>query len=197
MKKQIVLISAILALASFNAFAAKKDNKAAVAEASPSKSYSSSGPTEFGLGVSTMDSQGTGLGHTVSALIELNDKAAIQALFGIHGTGTFAFTLGGLYKHTVAGNRNTGLHVGGGLVLGTVGGVANIANIAALAGGGGGSQFAISILPAGGLHFTFPGLDKIVISFDAGLSVNIVGGSADFKIGPYSTLGGLSVHYML
>ncbi|MBL7715074.1 MAG: hypothetical protein JNL01_06360 [Bdellovibrionales bacterium] len=202
MKKIILVVSLAMAV-SASAFAAKKEKKAETTESAATtfKSSSASGPTDIGLGFSTMDSQNSGTGRAVSALFELNDKSAIQVLFAIHGVSPFTFTAGGIYKMNITGNRNTGVHVGGGLSLGTISAGNNIGGAinAAISGAnvGSGTSFGVNILPNAGFHFTVPGMDKILFSFDTGLVLAIIGGSVDFGITPYSNLGGLSIHYML
>src|SRR5262245_56775033 len=73
----------------------------------------------IGFGIATADSVvGGAAGSTaLSSLHLLDTKNTIQTYFGVSSTSPFQFGMGGLYKHTIAGNQENGLHAGGGLGL--------------------------------------------------------------------------------
>src|SRR5688572_13572771 len=93
---------------------------AALALAMPATQASAAAPaasTRWGLGLSS--STGIIGMSSVSSIHLLDDQNAIQTYFGVSGSAPFIFGMGGIYKNTVSGGRKGGLHIGGGLGLGT------------------------------------------------------------------------------
>ncbi|MCC7440022.1 MAG: hypothetical protein IT285_00215 [Bdellovibrionales bacterium] len=147
--------------------------------------------TGLGLSAATVLVNATAL----SSIHLIDDKNAVQTYFAIGTSSPFGFGLGGMYKHTVAGDRKAGLHIGGGLGLGTAG---STAAAQAFGIGGNSSVFYLTFGGNAGVHFSVTREDNVLISVDGGVILNIVDGNASFGIRGFSddTLG-LSVHYLL
>jgi hypothetical protein len=155
-----------------------------VSRSAPTKS--SSNDMKFGVGLTAYGGSSTSGG--LSGLIEIDDKMAVQPFLGLgYGAVTgFSFGLGGMFKYTLVGGRDAGLHVGGGLSLGA-------------GGAAGAMQFLMNLyVPNAGIHFTVA--DRVRLSLDGGITVSINAGGgtagAGVGLGPLSSLLGASVHYM-
>jgi hypothetical protein len=146
------------------------------------------GGRTWGLGVSTIDIERSGVG-SITAIFDVAAKSAIQVFLGIPTTqGTFHFSLGGMFKYTVAEAQNAGLHVGGALFFGNQAPVARTATS--------NSAFAISFGGVGGIHFAVPGSTQVQFHVDAGPVISIVDGDSAFGLGAYSAFIGGSLVYM-
>jgi hypothetical protein len=141
------------------------------------------GGTRFGAGFTTLN---TGLANfpAFSGTFQFGSASSVQGLFGIDGTsGTFRFSFGGIYRHTLAGTQTTGFHVGGGLVLSTV------------AAGAATTAFRVTLAPLAGFHYQVPHA-PVQLSLDGGPMLTLLDGNADFQVGAGSQLLGLSIHYL-
>src|SRR4051794_35726578 len=94
-------------------------------------------------------------GPAFSALFELDPRSSVQAFFSINSTSPFLFGMAGVYKHTMIEHQSAGLHIGGGLGLGTG------LNPDPLEGGK--SAFAFRLAGLAGLHLPFPGLTNVML----------------------------------
>ncbi len=141
----------------------------------------SSGSKQVGLGLSTsspgLPSQSF---SALSAWMRLNQGQALQLTLGLGATSP-KLTLGfaGYYKFTLFAGGNAGFHVGAGAGLGSVVG-----------------KFFFSLAPIAGIHFFFPGLDRVLFNLDTGATLSVTDGTANFQAGALSSLLGLSVHYI-
>lgn len=175
--KQLSALFLVLSFAAAPAFSASQTLHT-------SKSAPSSGGARWGLGVSTATAV-TFTNTAFSAIHEFSPSSALHLFLAIERTSpAFVFGTGALYKYNIAGDNRGGFHIGGGLGLGTI--LAGATNV-----------FGISIGGVAGPHFTVPGVDRLLISADAGVGVSIIDGSANFALGGLSTVLGLSIHYML
>ncbi|MGE0616477.1 MAG: hypothetical protein AB7P04_12655 [Bacteriovoracia bacterium] len=181
MKKQLTVFTVLFGLtaavfASGNALAAEKKGSSTT---SSMESFRSSSSAPWGLGLTTTLNGMSG----ISGWIPFGEgMQGLQLGFGIQTTSPFTFALGAAYKSTLAGTRQTGFHIGGGIALGTGGN------------GLGGTQFNIGISGILGVHYS--PVEAFQMSFDAGPTVTIAGGSASFGMGALSTLAGFTVMYM-
>ncbi|MCM2324426.1 MAG: hypothetical protein NDJ90_14300 [Oligoflexia bacterium] len=139
---------------------------------------------KFGLGVASA-SQLTGAQSSLTGVMELDPNTTIQALLSMPSTSPFEFSLGGLFKYTVAGSPNVGFHIGGGLTLGALSNPVT-----------GDSAFALGIAGIGGLHFPLTSSRQVMLHLDGGPAFSLIDGEADFAIGALSGLLGVSVLYM-
>jgi len=197
MKKQLVVIAGILSFVTLTPSVRAEESKTTTkkhvtreqvrsTQSAPTRTVPVSGPTRTGVGITA---GGTFIGTSGLSTYHIFDDAnALQTYFGIAGVnGVFRFGMGGQYKHTVAGSQRAGLHIGGGLGLGTTAG-----------GGVAGSVFFIEFTGNVGIHFTVGHDDNVLISVDACPGISIVNGAADFAIkSPTDDTLGLSVHYLL
>lgn len=191
MKKTNIILLA-LALVSTSAFAKSTGSAKSMSDtASYSRSAPQSGGGSFGLGLTTFTAFG-GTG-AISALIPVGSNV-IQTTLGLGTSGGFSIAASGLFKATVAGNSDTGLHLGGGLGLG-VGSSGSVTVAGFTVAGGGGASFSLMLGGVIGLHHELVA-NKIAMSFDAGPVITVLPGVA-FSIAPLSTLAGFSVHYFL
>lgn len=192
MKKTNTILLALI-LVSTSAFAKSTGPAKATTDTtsySRSAPHTSSGGQGFAVGMTTFTALGGSGG--LSALIPVGQNV-IQTTLTMGTSGGFSFGLGGLYKATVAGNSDTGFHVGGGLGLGvTSTGSTTIAGITVATGG---TAFALSLGGVAGFHHELVA-NKIQVSFDAGPIITVTPGVA-FSIVPFSSLAGFSIHYFL
>ncbi len=181
--KQLVVFTTLIAFIGAPSFGADSNKKNKSDQVSTSQSqvtterYQSAYP-QWGLGISSADNI-IPVAVAASFWLAFNQDSALQGYFGILATSPFTFGVGALYKHTVAGGNYAGLHLGGGLGLGTVQGVFNL-NIDAVV----------------GFHFFLPSLKNILVNVDFGPSLNILDGATNFKVGGLGTILGLSIHYI-
>jgi hypothetical protein len=172
----------------------------AAPKSAPAASSFSPTPTNF-----STTSKRVGLGFTTagpltsggnipgfSGWFELSGADSLQAVFGIGSTDPFQFGLGGYFRHRVAGNENAGFHLGGGLLLGTVGNTVTVAGVT-----GSNTDFYIAISPLAGFQFNVPTLSNIFMSVDGGLNFVIVDGNFNLSATSLSPALGLSIHYLL
>jgi hypothetical protein len=141
--------------------------------------HSGTDEARFGFGFSSIGSTTPGM----SGLLNLNSKNALQFIFGINGTSPFTFNTGAYYRFTLTGDDSTGFHLGGGFSLGLA---------AAFAGG---TAFFANLQPLCGFHYRIPHA-PVVMSLDGGPTIQISGSSANFGLGAFSQLFGLSAHYL-
>jgi hypothetical protein len=125
----------------------------------------------------------SGLGVTfgfpaLTGMFEVGPKGAIQVLLGIPATSPFSIGVGGLYKHTVHEGQGGGLHLGGGLGLGSVAGA-----------------FSFAISGVGGFHFGVPGAPRIHVNLDGGITLTVINNATNVAIAPLSPALGVSVIY--
>ncbi len=195
MTKQLIAVCGItfvfaLAFAPTNAFAdkKKKSHEAAETASAPviAESTSSTVDHALGLGLTTY------AGNAFSAWYQLDAANSIQGVFSIENTSPFTFSVGGLYRHTLKGDRHNGFHVGGGAILGTTAGTTTIT----ATGVSSSTNFVVNITPNLGVHFTLPHLDSMLFSIDGGPQFIINGGTFTFQANGYSGLLGLSAHYL-
>jgi len=154
----------------------------------PSVSSSDQSPTSTsllrqGFGFASFSNLG-GSSTALSTWLDLDSGISIQGLFAIGSTSPFEFGIGGMVRKIMHGNEETGLHLGGGLHLGT-------SSIT------GSSKFYISVVPVGGFHFLFPGTKSIGFSFDGGPVFEVRNSTFNFSTVALSPLLGLSIHYFL
>lgn len=111
----------------------------------------------------------------------LSKKAMVQAYFITMSSDPMTYSIGGAYKYTLKGNNEKGLHVGGGLGLGTLGTDQSFSNFGGLV----------------GFHFTVA--KKVRVHLDGGITIKNPpgGGDSQFVIGGHSALFGLSLLYKL
>jgi len=137
------------------------------------KTNSAQAATGLGMSDTTIVSGG----QSLSALFSTSSDW-IQVLAGVHQTkGNFDFSVGGMYKFTVIGNRNTGFHVGPGFTIGTFGG-----------------QFAFTVFGALGAHFTL--FEHLMLSIDGGPMYVHTDAAKNFRMKPIGDTLGLSIHYV-
>lgn len=151
------------------------------------QSAASTGEYGLGMGLSTARN----LTFTETALtgwMDLGDGNAIQAFAALGGIDPFVFGVGGLFKRTVLGSEQSGLHLGGGLGIGTVAGVG--------ATGGATSNFAFALNGIAGFHFIVPNTERMLISLDGGPAMTIIDDNIDVTMGAIGSLLGLSVIYL-
>ncbi|MCM2277055.1 MAG: hypothetical protein NDJ89_03150 [Oligoflexia bacterium] len=171
---------------------------------SDSSQFYSSSSTKTGLGLASAEAF-TGASSSLVALIRFDEKDAIQAYLSLPSTSPFTFSVGGIYKHTVTETpQGAGLHLGGGLSLGTFSktGVAGIdvSDLISAAGGtgiGSSTGFALRLSGVAGLHFPLAVASKVMVHLDGGPTFSLLDGNAGFEIGAHSMLLGVSVVYML
>ncbi|HTL12439.1 MAG TPA: hypothetical protein VL588_08115 [Bdellovibrionota bacterium] len=197
MKKQLIVIAGIIGLLALAPAVRAEETKPAKkknatreqihsTQSASTHTVPTAGNTRTGIGITA---GGTFIGTSGVSTYHIFDEAnALQTYFGIAGVnGVFRFGMGAQYKHTVAGSQRAGLHIGGGLGLGTTAGAAAA-----------GSVFFIEFTGNVGIHFTVGHDDNVLISVDAGPGISIVNGAADFAIkSPTDDTLGLSVHYLL
>lgn len=192
----VVLFSLFLGIAQAADHSSKRARPSENTMASSERSSHSSERLAFGLGVSSIQpigfapvGGGEGVPGSLTAVLGFTKLDAIQAFVAIPGTvQTFQFGVGALFKHTVFQAANSGVHLGGGLGLGTNG------------------EFSANILGVVGLHYAIGG-SNIVLHVDGGPVFTIQkvkGGGTDggsssqtsFGVGALSSLIGASLVYM-
>ncbi len=135
---------------------------------------------QMGLGISSGSTSVVYLDAAPSLWLNMGRRQALQIYMGVKQTSPgLTFGVGGTYKYTLSGNAHSGLHVGGGLGLGTVI-----------------DSFFVNFSGVGGIHMFIPGLDHILFNFDAGLTLSVIGGKVQFFASGFSPILGLSVHYL-
>ena len=137
----------------------------------------------FSLGISTVEPAGTGNGTSVTGLFNFTAVDSLQVLFAIPTTtGNFNIFGSGLYKRTILGNKQAGLHVGGGVGAGAVAG-----------------NFSFLVAALGGFHFDVPNLPQVSVHLDAGPAFQFTDTSpsttTNFRVSALSSALGLSVFY--
>ena len=138
---------------------------------------SSSNGKHYGLGFASVT---TGIGNStmLTGWIPFKPSMGIQAYLGIPTTaGSFNFLAGGAFKATVAGNSQAAIHVGGNLLMGAL-----MSNFAVVFGGLAGAHFNIA--------------PSVLFSVDGGPQLQIVGGTANFSLGAFSSLLGASLIFL-
>ena len=142
---------------------------------------SSSSSKNFGFGFTTLG--GVLTTPSLTASIDLTELDTIQALASISTTNPFQFSVGAMYKRTVAGNQETGFHLGGAFNLGNPS-----------------SVFAFNLQALAGFHFSLPGLSQIRISMDGGpaflFANTAVASTTQFSMTSLSAALGASVIYI-
>jgi len=119
----------------------------------------------------------------LSVLMGFSEKFAVQTYASILSTSPFNCGFGANAKYSVIGNVNKGVHLGGGVGLGTTQSVTS------------NSAFFIDFNAGGGLHFPF--VENVMFSLDAGMSVMVTssGGTTQLVLGGASPALGLSILY--
>lgn len=130
------------------------------------------------------DSSNLITGQSFSLLLSSKDHW-FQTYFGVHRTsgGLFEAGLGLTYKFTIAGNRNTGLHLGPGVTIGS-----------AQHGSSNNEAFRLSLNGVFGAHFTL--FEKLILSVDGGPNLIFLKGDESFNFRPAGGLLGLGIHYL-
>ena len=163
MKKILAILMVGISTVQF-AFAAPASTPA------QTETSSGSGLQNIGIGASFESERLVRSDTALTLFMPLTQKGALQVYFAIPGTEpTFTIGTAALYKHTVYGHRTLGFHLGGGVGLGGTG-VSNE------------TKFFAHILGNMGFHFAFPQFDRILFSVDAGPTLEIVDGDANFAI---------------
>lgn len=152
--------------------------------ANPSAS-STTIPSLYGVGLAT-SARVTGSDTALSPVLMLGDPLIIQGYLSLDSTSPFIFGIGGILKYTMMGTAAAGLHLGGGIGLGTVVSATNPTT----------NSFFFSALGNIGLHFKIGSDDKILVSFDSGPGIAIANDTTNFTMGAYSNLLGASIHYL-
>lgn len=144
-------------------------------------SYSHSSTWSWGL------SSAANLLHTsetaLTGLYQIDDKSAVQG-YAIYfkDNSNDRYGIGALYKYTVSGNANTGLHLGGGLGLGKYSSSLNFMHIQGVV----------------GVHV--PILKSMMIHIDGGLTITSDDTASGKESGTYlagmSSLFGISLLYV-
>ncbi|HLE01097.1 MAG TPA: hypothetical protein VJB59_12610 [Bdellovibrionota bacterium] len=198
----------LLSVFSSASIAEARDKKAKIPESAPVTltDRSESGrpaPRRMAVGISSSDVV-TGSATSLAGILELDSQNLIHGYFSLPSTSPFQFSLAGLYKHNVAGSSSVGLHIGGGLGLGSTSegvAAANAAAAAAAALGGvaapatSDTAFFFQLMGVAGIHLPFPGVSNMMIHFDAGPALHIQSNLNDFGIGAFGSLLGASVFY--
>lgn len=181
--RSIRLLALLALVASANVMAAPVAQRAGAGNSYGGPStVSSMGPTTYGLGVSTLSLVPGD--PTITGLINMGHQFSIQPLAAVHTTaGSFSFEAGVLGKYNVAGTHEAGLHLGGGVDMGSISGGAK-------------SVFAVAVTALAGIHASLPGLSKIQFHLDAGPGLTIIDGNSAFALKPLSSALGLSVFYL-
>jgi hypothetical protein len=176
MKTLTASILALSVLFSVTAFAAEKKGSAVATPPSYSDG-GSAGKARWGLGVATYSY--TGLGSSVSAMIDMDGVNMIQPMFTITTSSPFSFDVGAMYKRKLSHGGNSGFHLGGGLGLGT-----------------NASLFTIAFGGVAGIHYNLPGTTDLVLHLDAGPVFRITDGNFNFSMSAFSAFFGGSIVYM-
>jgi len=172
----------------------KKADTASTETYNPDRDVASTGGSKFWVGPA-LDSAVTDNVSTpaLSMLITLNDKMAIQAYAGVYGVNPFLFAVGGDFKYTLVGDVTKGLHIGGGVGLGEVGG--NIqGNIGGININAGGSAFFVNINGLVGIHFQI--VDNVLVNLDSGATVSISNGNTNFALAGHPAFGASILYHI-
>lgn len=125
----------------------------------------------------------SGITQTATALslgVTFNDHQWLEGHLGMSGVaGISIFGLAGQFKSTVWGETRQGVHLGGSLGMGSLGG-----------------SFFLTLGALGGLHFALPGTERFFVVFDGG-PVLRVGPSTEFSVSPVSAALGFSIFYRI
>lgn len=144
-----------------------------------------SGGSKFGLGVLIASSQAIGQSSTgLSGVVLLNPDMWIQFDLVLPSASPFSLMFGGQFKASVANGRAAGFHVGGGLGFGVVS-APNQFGVAS-------SQFGFSINGLAGIHVRFPEVDNLLVSVDAGPTLNASAAGVNFA----AAFLGVGAHYL-
>lgn len=140
--------------------------------------------TSFHLGFSSDMSISNTTTPTISGVLGLADKLALQLYSGISNTSPFNFAVGSVIKYSVAGDNNKGFHLGGGFGLGLTGAT---------------ETFFINFIADAGFHFHI--IDNVYVAVDGGLTMRVPTGGANkvtVELGGNSPwLFGMSLMYRL
>jgi hypothetical protein len=189
----IALVSiSILAVASVAGAAPRKGRDATITDTTTHSASATRGAsgTRFGLGISTtalLYTGGAGPGFSTGSLtgmIEVEGLNLIQINFTIPAVSPFSMEMDALYKRTVSGDQNTGLHVGGGFGFGMAS--------APL----GGTTANFGIMGIGGFHFGVGSSNQVQVHVDGGFQFGFVP-AVNFGILAQSPILGLSIVYFL
>ncbi len=133
------------------------------------------------IGVSTLESIGFVEG-SLAVSLPLGAVDSLQLFFTIPRTSpSLNFSAMGLYKRTMLDHGSSGLHLGGGVGLGVLGGA-----------------FGFNVTALGGIHFDVPGISRLKVHFDAGPNLSWVSGAGtNLTVGALSPVLGLSLFYAL
>jgi hypothetical protein len=134
-----------------------------------------------GLGFASVQGL-TGTATSVTGWLELDSINSVQAFFGIPTTSPFQFSLGGLYRHTVASKGSASFHVGGGFAAGILG-------------TGRKTDFSLSLVANAGIRYQLQD-SPVFVSLDGGPGFSLLNGTSNFSIGALSGLLGASVIYV-
>lgn len=122
---------------------------------------------DFGIGAIFESERSMGFSRGVSMTFGAGEKGAIQTYFSIPTTSPFNFGMGGNYKYTLTGMQTMGMHVGGGIGLGS-------------SNSGNGGKFFFMFNGIAGIHFALPGTKDVLFHVDAGPSFLINDGAFSF-----------------
>ncbi len=141
-----------------------------------------SGKTNIAVGIAADTNVTLGLVPSLTALFTVSEKTILQTYAQVVSTTPgFNFGLGANLKLTVAGDQDTGFHVGGGAGFGTTGGAAE--------------TFFVNINGIMGLHFHWA--KRVVVHIDGGLSLNLTPAPVSFTLGGNSITWGATIAYEL
>ena len=131
----------------------------------------------FGLGISSLSLSAA---PTMSGVLQPSLSHQLQADVGIPSTNAFTLDINLGYRFGVHTFDQSGLHVGG---FGRMNLVAN-AN----------ATVDLAFSPVAGIHLAITEDLRTLLSFDAGPTLTISGGSLGFRFGALSNFLGLSIH---
>ncbi|OFZ19245.1 MAG: hypothetical protein A2X94_05670 [Bdellovibrionales bacterium GWB1_55_8] len=179
-----ILLSTLLFVTAASAAPKTRARQAGAAPVSTSEMSNEAGDSKrLGFGLASVEGFTMGSASLLGVL-ELNTDNALHVYLTLPSTSPFQFSVGSAFKHVVARKDRASVHVGAGLALGT------IATTSASA------DFLLSVAGVVGLELGFPGADNVIIHLDGGPAIQVLDGEADFGIGAFSGLLGLSVAYM-
>lgn len=131
----------------------------------------------LGLGLQTASLGAAGNSTLVTGYIPVNPTLAFQPYFGITGTtGSVGILAGTAIKATVSGTEQSGFHVGGNVLLGSIS-----------------SSFVGIFGGLFGLHHNVT--NNILVAVDGGPQFGVANSNVDFSIGAFSSFLGLSAIY--
>ena len=131
----------------------------------------------LGLGISTL---ALSTAPTLSVIFQPGMEHQLQADLGIPSTNAFNLDINLGYRFGVAAFDHSGLHLGGFARLNlTANAVATV---------------DLAFSPVAGIHLALSEDKRTLVSFDAGPTLTIAGGSVGFRFGALSSVLGLSIH---